>query len=58
MELSLLMIVGIPLLSIFIFICEEMTQKGKKLFSILSIALLVLMAIVGVILDVNVYMVK
>ena len=56
MELSLLMIVGIPLLSISIFICEEITPKYKKLFNILSLALIVLMAIVGVILDINVYM--
>ena len=55
MELSLIIIVFIPLISLFIFVCEELTQKGKKIYSVLSIVLLILMAVVGVILDINIY---
>lgn len=55
MDITLLMFTGIPLLLLFVIICEEMVPKGKKLFNVLSIALLVLMAIVGVVLDINVY---
>ena len=55
MDLTLLVITGIPLFTIFTFLCEEMTSDDKKIFGILSVVLLVLMAIVGVALDVNVY---
>ena len=54
-EVSLIIIICIPLISLFIFVCEELTQKGKKIFSVLSIVLLILMAIVGIILDINIY---
>ena len=58
MDLTLLIIIGIPLLTISTFMCEEMTSKDKKLINILSIILLFLMAIVGVVLDINVYIGK
>ena len=58
MNLTLFIIVGIPLLSILVFLCEEMTLRGKKVFNIISIILLCLMAIAGVVLNINLYLLR
>ena len=58
MNLTLLIIIGIPLLSILVFLCEEMTLRGKKVFNIISIILLCLMAIAGVVLNINLYVLR
>lgn len=58
MDLTLFIIVGIPLLSILVFLCEEMTLRGKKVFNIISIILLCLMAIAGVVLNINLYLLR
>ena len=58
MDLTLFIIVGIPLLSILVFLCEEMTLRGKKVFNIISVILLCLMAIAGVVLNINLYVLR
>ena len=58
MNLTLFIIIGIPLLSILVFICEEITLRGKKVFRIISIILLCLMAIAGVVLNINLYLLR
>ena len=58
MNLTLFIIIGIPLLSILVFLCEEMTLRGKKVFNIISVILLCLMAIAGVVLNINLYILR
>ena len=55
MELNLFMITMLPLAMYFSLVFEDLSPKNKHLFKIMSIALLTATAIVGIILDINIY---
>ena len=55
MEFNLFIIIVLPLAMYFSLIFEDLSPKNKHLFRVMSIALLTATAIVGIILDINVY---
>ena len=55
MKFNLFMITILPLAMYFSLVFEDLSPKNKHLFKIMSIALLTATAIVGIILDINVY---
>ena len=55
MYLDLFMIIAVPLLIVLILIYEGITLRGGKLFNNITYVLIVLMAVIGVVLEVKTY---
>ena len=55
MELNLFLITLLPLAIFFSIVLEDIIPSKRKLFKIISIALLIANALLGVIMEVNIY---